>query len=235
MAAWYEIIESIRDYMRNFGAVTIKAEVTAGATSATFLNTTLTYNLKEGNTFAVAGDSQVYTLTADATNTLVTESVVSKTGKSMIKLTNENAIGFSPPAKTTWAADAVVTFGEDVIETQIDAGAAVISDTTLTNGALMIVRKDEPKKTTYNGSEGSATLLLEAWARDDSPDLMLGYKKLSEFESKIEEILIKWHLDGTLAFVTYMEISDSAGDGESYRPNIGSQTIVTVKWSKRII
>jgi hypothetical protein len=235
MAAWSELIKSIRDYMRAFGTITLKSNVSIAASTATISNTTLSMNLKEGNTFAVAGDSQVYTLTADAANTVITTPTPSKTGKSINTLTTETVLTFTPASKKAWTAATVVTLGADVMKVQVDAGAGTVLDTSLANGAVFILRDTEPTKSVYNGTEGSAVIIFEAWTRDDGTDPATAYDKLSTFESKIEEILIKWHLDGTLPMVTNIEIGSALGDADSFRPTVGSRTSVTIKWSKRII
>lgn len=72
----------------------------AGATTITIDSTTLVGTVTEGTVFTVAGDTQTYVVTADAT-----------------AATNQLAFTFSPASKVDWAEDAVVAFKGDASQT----------------------------------------------------------------------------------------------------------------------
>lgn len=72
------------------------ASVSVGDTSVAMDETSLSGTVKKGDIFTVAGDTQKYVATADATAS-----------------GNAITVSFSPAAKVAWADDAVVTFTPD--------------------------------------------------------------------------------------------------------------------------
>lgn len=79
------------------------ASVAVGDTSVAMDETTLTGTVKVGDLFTVNGDSQQYTITADAT-----------------AASNAITVSFSPAAKVAWADNAQVTFVGDSGGTFVD-------------------------------------------------------------------------------------------------------------------
>lgn len=80
----------------NKAALIDNASVSIGDTSVDMDETTLTGTVVVGDIFTVAGDTQQYTVTANATAS-----------------TNSITVAFTPAAKVAWADDAQVTFVDD--------------------------------------------------------------------------------------------------------------------------
>lgn len=80
----------------NKAALINSATVAIGDTSVAMDSATLTGTLKAGDLFTVAGDTQQYVVTADAT-----------------AAANAITVSFSPAAKVAWADNAAVTFVAD--------------------------------------------------------------------------------------------------------------------------
>lgn len=89
------------------GAITasapkVKGAQTAGAVALTIDDTTLTGTVKAGDIFSIAGSTQQYTITADATAS-----------------GNEIAVSIYPALVTSYADNAAVTFHQETTKTQI--------------------------------------------------------------------------------------------------------------------
>lgn len=105
-------------------APVVKDQIEIGDTTCILDKGTLTGTLKIGNTFVIAGNSQIYVLTADAT-----------------AASNEIALSFSPASVAIYAAEAVATVEMNealILSHKTLAAEAEGEDVTITMGAQVV-------------------------------------------------------------------------------------------------
>lgn len=99
-------------------------------------------------------------------------------------------------------------------------------------GAIILMRGEEEPgdENVVNGL--SVTLFLEAWVREDDPDVRNGYVRLSALEAHIDEVFTQIRTDvGALENVMIndryqlvdIRVTGRVGDADSLRPLLGSQ------------
>lgn len=75
---------------------------------------------------------------------------------------------------------------------QIEVGNDGVSQSTIDSGVVILSRGYEDRGQENVTEELKLTFYLEAWVREDSNNLINGYKKLSALEADIEQALAKF-------------------------------------------
>lgn len=99
-------------------------------------------------------------------------------------------------------------------------------------GVIILMRGEEEPgdENVVNGL--SVTLFLEAWVREDDPDVRNGYVRLSALEAHIDEVFTQIRTDvGALENAMIndryqlvdIRVTGRVGDADSLRPLLGSQ------------
>ena len=90
----------------------------------------------------------------------------------------------------------------------------------------------------HNSKEGTVTVYLECWVRNDNPNPRCGYKDLSELEDKVEKVLRQYVLDrvndedSSFALLD-IESLETIGDADSKRPLVGSRKNLKISYAKK--
>lgn len=99
-------------------------------------------------------------------------------------------------------------------------------------GVIILMRGEEEPSNERIVNGLSVTLFLEAWVREDDPDVQKGYVRLSALEERIDEVLTQIRTDvGTLENTMIndkyqlvdIRVTERVGDSDSLRPLLGSQ------------
>lgn len=95
------------------------------------------------------------------------------------------------------------------------------------NGAVVLIRGVEEYK--YNGLQYNVaiTFFLQAWIRNDDPDMVNGYDQLAVLEEKVDAVIssVK-EISGMMSETAQLmdiSVKRRAGDLDSRRPLCGSQ------------
>ena len=102
-------------------------------------------------------------------------------------------------------------------------------------GKIMLVRGSETVNDESIENELLVTIYLEAWVRNDDPDLSVGYARISELEGQIDAALKQMRqavgslnedicvLNGSNYQILDLKVKQKTGDLDALRPLIGSQ------------
>lgn len=111
-------------------------------------------------------------------------------------------------------------------------------------GTILLVRGNETSAEEDRGELSIVTIYLEAWVRDDAPDMVKGYERLAKLEAKIDAALNELReqagrLDEAAAMISPalqlvdIQIDTKTGDMDSMRPLVGTQYSIQVKVFKQ--
>lgn len=102
-------------------------------------------------------------------------------------------------------------------------------------GKIMLVRGSEMANDESAENELLVTIYLEAWVRNDDPDLSVGYARISELEEQIDTALKQMRqavgslnedicvLNGSNYQILDLKVKQKTGDLDALRPLLGSQ------------
>ncbi|WP_277301195.1 hypothetical protein [Veillonella montpellierensis] len=108
------------------------------------------------------------------------------------------------------------------------------------NGNVLLIRGDEDMAEAKDTKMLDVTIYLEAWVREDSPNLENGYKLLTKLEESIDKALTVVRQAVTSLDEQYCVLNDryqlmdivverKVGDLDSIRPLVGSQYTIRCK------
>lgn len=102
-------------------------------------------------------------------------------------------------------------------------------------GTIMLVRGSETANDESMENELLVTIYLEAWVRNDAPDLAVGYARISELEGQIDAALKEMRqavgslnesvcvLSDSNYQILDLKVKQKTGDLDALRPLLGSQ------------
>lgn len=102
-------------------------------------------------------------------------------------------------------------------------------------GKIMLIRGSEMANDESAENELLVTIYLEAWVRNDDPDLSVGYARISELEGQIDAALKQMRqavgslnedicvLNDSNYQILDLKVKQKAGDLDALRPFLGSQ------------
>lgn len=107
-------------------------------------------------------------------------------------------------------------------------------------GNIVLMRGDEALGNVKDTKTLDVTVYLEAWVREDSPELEYGYANLSELEMTIDKALTLLRDRVTRLDTKYCVLDEKyqlmdlvverrIGDADSIRPHVGSQYTIRCK------
>ena len=107
-------------------------------------------------------------------------------------------------------------------------------------GQVILMRGDEALGNVKGTKTLDVTVYLEAWVREDSPELEYGYANLSELEMTIDKALTLLRDRVTRLDTKYCVLDEKyqlmdlvverrIGDADSIRPHVGSQYTIRCK------
>lgn len=107
-------------------------------------------------------------------------------------------------------------------------------------GHVVLMRGDEALGNVKDTKTLDVTVYLEAWVREDSPELEYGYANLSELEMTIDKALTLLRDRVTRLDTKYCVLDEKyqlmdlvverrIGDADSIRPHVGSQYTIRCK------
>ena len=107
-------------------------------------------------------------------------------------------------------------------------------------GHVVLMRGDEALGNAMDTKVLDVTVYLEAWVREDSPELEYGYANLSELEMTIDKALTLLRDRVTRLDTKYCVLDEKyqlmdlvverrIGDADSIRPHVGSQYTIRCK------
>lgn len=107
-------------------------------------------------------------------------------------------------------------------------------------GQVILMRGDEALGNVKDTKTLDVTVYLEAWVREDSPELEYGYANLSELEMTIDKALTLLRDRVTRLDTKYCVLDEKyqlmdlvverrIGDADSIRPHVGSQYTIRCK------
>lgn len=107
-------------------------------------------------------------------------------------------------------------------------------------GQVILMRGDEALGNVKDTKTLDVTVYLEAWVREDSPELEYGYASLSELEMTIDKALTLLRDRVTRLDTKYCVLDEKyqlmdlvverrIGDADSIRPHVGSQYTIQCK------
>ena len=107
-------------------------------------------------------------------------------------------------------------------------------------GQVILMRGDEALGNVKDTKTLDVTVYLEAWVREDSPELEYGYANLSELEMTIDKALTLLRDRVTRLDTKYcvvdkkyqlmdLVVERRIGDADSIRPHVGSQYTIRCK------
>lgn len=82
---------------------------------------------------------------------------------------------------------------------------------------------------------GAQTIYVECWEHDESQDAGRGYEKLAALEVTVSAVVAQWQASQPFpqAELGRDPLGSFKPDGDMYRPSIGSQAELVVKWRPR--
>lgn len=103
-------------------------------------------------------------------------------------------------------------------------------------GAVILMRGEETPGDERVAGGFTVTFYLEAWIRDDSPDIRQGYECLRKLEMRVDDVLTQIRADvgmlkNSMLNDTYqlvdLRVNQKVGDADSLRPLVGVQYTLT--------
>ena len=99
-------------------------------------------------------------------------------------------------------------------------------------GLIYLMRDRERPSNTDLVPDTSIQISLDTWVQSDNKNLAVGYEALARLENAVMEALreyeetVTWVTDGVQ--LMQLKISETAGDGDSVRPLVGSRTSLEI-------
>jgi hypothetical protein len=99
-------------------------------------------------------------------------------------------------------------------------------------GLIYLMRDRERPSNTDLVPDTSIQISLDTWVQSDNKNLTVGYEALSRLENAVMEALreyeetVTWVTDGVQ--LMQLKITETAGDGDSVRPLVGSRTSLEI-------
>ena len=99
-------------------------------------------------------------------------------------------------------------------------------------GLIYLMRDRERPSNTDLVPDTSIQISLDTWVQSDNKNLAVGYEALARLENAVMEALreyektVTWVTDGVQ--LMQLKITETAGDGDSVRPLIGSRTSLEI-------
>lgn len=100
--------------------------------------------------------------------------------------------------------------------------------------AIRVCRGNERGLTLLTKGKSTITLYIYCWEGSDSQEPGDAYALLDALEQKVRTALTGWLLQVEAALKIKMdyEITDVSGDGEMFRPAVGSCLTLVITWNK---
>ena len=122
------------------------------------------------------------------------------------------------------------------VSAPVQLGAVIPQHATVDEiGKIMLVRGAETVNDESIENELLVTIYLEAWVRNDDPDLSVGYARISELEGQIDAALKQMRqavgslnedicvLNSSNYQILDLKVKQKTGDLDALRPLLGSQ------------
>jgi hypothetical protein len=99
-------------------------------------------------------------------------------------------------------------------------------------GLIYLMRDRERPSNTDLVPDTSIQISLDTWVQSDNKNLTVGYEALARLENAVMEALreyeetVTWVTDGVQ--LMQLKITETAGDGDSVRPLVGSRTSLEI-------
>ena len=99
-------------------------------------------------------------------------------------------------------------------------------------GLIYLMRDRERPSNTDLVPDTSIQISLDTWVQSDNKNLTVGYEALARLENAVIEALreyeetVTWVTDGVQ--LMQLKITETAGDGDSVRPLVGSRTSIEI-------
>ncbi len=99
-------------------------------------------------------------------------------------------------------------------------------------GLIYLMRDRERPSNTDLVPDTSIQISLDTWVQSDNKNLTVGYEALARLENAVMEALreyeetVTWVTDGVQ--LMQLKITETAGDGDSVRPLVGSRTSIEI-------
>lgn len=99
-------------------------------------------------------------------------------------------------------------------------------------GLIYLMRDRERPSNTDLVPDTSIQISLDTWVQSDNKNLAVGYEALARLENAVMEALreyektVTWVTDGVQ--LMQLKITETAGDGDSVRPLVGSRTSLEI-------
>ena len=99
-------------------------------------------------------------------------------------------------------------------------------------GLIYLMRDRERPSNTDLVPDTSIQISLDTWVQSDNKNLTMGYEALARLENAVMEALreyeetVTWVTDGVQ--LMQLKITETAGDGDSVRPLVGSRTSLEI-------
>ena len=99
-------------------------------------------------------------------------------------------------------------------------------------GLIYLMRDRERPSNTDLVPDTSIQISLDTWVQSDNKNLAVGYEALARLENAVIEALreyeetVTWVTDGVQ--LMQLKITETAGDGDSVRPLVGSRTSLEI-------
>lgn len=95
--------------------------------------------------------------------------------------------------------------------------------------AIEVMRDAEPE-TNFHGKRGKVKFNVQPWIRNDDPDPVRGYEDIFALERKIVAAIAKWQKVPKDGYAIMVELKNTLGDGDVFRPVCGSRIPIHIEW-----
>ena len=106
------------------------------------------------------------------------------------------------------------------------------SSTTIEDYPAIEIMRDVEPEVNLHFRLGKVNLHIQPWIRNDDPDPAKGYADIADLEGKVITSINKWSRTPKEDYAVKVELRNSVGDGDAFRPVCGSRIPIHIEWKK---